>query len=343
MVLLTFKPNQVTKNLVSVLKDRNRDIIMQRYGLFDGTEKRKTLEAIGDKYGITRERVRQIENYSLDAIKKSESFKLCQKCFSEIKDIFMKKGIIVSEQDILDYLSENPAWRNHIHFLLVLGDDFVKLKEDDYFNHRWTIDTDYSENVHNALKKLHSSIKNDDLISKDEITSYLRKHSQDVVGEKIDDNTLYLWLKLSKIVSSNPLGEWGLSSSPSIKPRGIRDLIFLTLRNEGSPLHFTEVSKKIIDYFKKAAHPATVHNELIKDKRFVLVGRGLYALSDWGYRPGVVKDVIRDIIKAQGPLSKDEIIKAVLKERHVKENTIMVNLQNNKLFKRNKEGKYVIV
>jgi DNA-binding winged helix-turn-helix (wHTH) protein len=41
-------------------------------------------------------------------------------------------------------------------------------------------------------------------------------------------------------------------------------------------------------------------------------------------------------------MTKDEIIKKVLKERYVKENTIMVNLQNPKFFKKNKEGKYEI-
>ncbi len=87
---------------------------------------------------------------------------------------------------------------------------------------------------------------------------------------------------------------------------------------------------------------ATTHNELIKDPRFVLVGRGLYALSEWGYMSGVVKDVIRGIIEKNGPMTKEEIISKVLKERYVKENTILVNLQNPKFFKKSKDGKYNI-
>jgi DNA-directed RNA polymerase delta subunit len=120
----------------------------------------------------------------------------------------------------------------------------------------------------------------------------------------------------------------------------MRDYAFLVIRKHGSPIHFKEVAKAITHYFNKKAHVATTHNELIKDKRFILVGRGLYALAEWGYMSGVVKDVIKKIIDKNGPLTKDKIIEKVMKERYVKENTILVNLQNPKFFRRDKEGKY---
>jgi hypothetical protein len=75
----------------------------------------------------------------------------------------------------------------------------------------------------------------------------------------------------------------------------------------------------------------------------VLVGRGLYALSEWGYMSGIVKDVIRKILEKHGPLTKEEIVQKVLNERYVKENTILVNLQNPKHFRKDKEGKYSFV
>ena len=141
------------------------------------------------------------------------------------------------------------------------------------------------------------------------------------------------WLSISKNIAKNPLGEWGKSKSSNIKTKGVRDYAYLILRKHGSPIHFREVAKLISEVFKKKAHVATTHNELIKDPRFVLVGRGLYALAEWGYLSGVVKDVIRKIIEKNGPLTKDKIIEKVLKERYVKENTILVNLQNPKYFK----------
>ena len=123
----------------------------------------------------------------------------------------------------------------------------------------------------------------------------------------------------------------------------MRDYAYLIIRRHGSPIHFREVAKIITDVFKIKAHVATCHNELIKDPRFVLVGRGLYALSEWGYMSGVVKDVIRKIIEKNGPLTKAQIIEKVLKERYVKENTIIINLQNPKYFKKNKDSKYEVI
>ena len=108
-------------------------------------------------------------------------------------------------------------------------------------------------------------------------------------------------------------------------------------------MHFREIVNHINKTFelKRSAHPQTVHNELIKNDRFVLVGRGTYALSDWGYQPGRVSDVLVRVLKDAGkPLTKEEIINAVLKERNVKQNTIMLNLQNRQYFEKMDDGRY---
>lgn len=340
MTTLSFKPNNITKNLLSGLKNRTRDIIIQRYGLGD-MPKRKTLEAIGQQYGITRERIRQIENFALNSIKQNPAFKLSNEAFLELKDIIDNKGRVITERDILDHLTPDPGLKNHIFFLLVLGDDFIKFKEDDEFHHCWTIDKETAEKVHEALRRLHKEISEEDLVSEKEIISIFKNHAEDVMAREIREEIVRSWLNISKIISRNAMGDWGPVSSPSIRPRGVRDLAFLVLRKHGSPLHFSEVAERIAQYFSRSAHSATVHNELIKDVRFVLVGRGLYALGEWGYKTGTVRDIIKDIIKTKGPLTKEEIIRNILKERHVKENTILVNLQNRNYFKRNKEGRYV--
>jgi hypothetical protein len=115
------------------------------------------------------------------------------------------------------------------------------------------------------------------------------------------------------------------------------------VKRHGSPMHFREVAEAIEGLFDRKAHTATTHNELIKDDRFVLVGRGLYALTEWGYSAGVVKDVLRDILEANGPLSREEIIDKVRKERYVKDNTIVVNLQDGNIFRRLSNGQYSLV
>ena len=127
-----------------------------------------------------------------------------------------------------------------------------------------------------------------------------------------------------------------------MKVKGIRDYAYLVVKRHGSPMHFREVSEAIEGLFNRKAHTATCHNELIKDDRFVLVGRGLYALTEWGYSAGVVKDVLRDILEQHGPLTREEIVDKVRKERYVKDNTIVVNLQDTNLFKRLSNGSYMI-
>ncbi len=181
---------------------------------------------------------------------------------------------------------------------------------------------------------------NDDLLPESEMVNKFLEHLEDVSEKYKNQEVVRRWLSLSRAVGKNAIGEWGVSSSPNIKTKGMRDYAFLVIRKHGSPIHFKEVARQISMIFKKKAHVATTHNELIKDPRFVLVGRGLYALAEWGYMSGVVKDVIKKVLEKNGPLVKEEVIDKVLKERYVKENTIMVNLQNQKYFKKDKEGRY---
>lgn len=340
-VNISFKPKQATKQLLSVLPKRASDVITKRYGL--GTEAKKmTLEAIGESYGITRERVRQIENFALATIRKSDLFKEQATMFDELRKIMLSMGGLVPEHDFLTKVSADKSTQNHIHFLLVLGDLFVKHKEDNDFAHRWSVDHDTTEKVHESLRKLYASLADDELIEESKMVEKFLTHLKDVSEEYKNEEILRRWLSLSKKIGKNPMGDWGVATSPNVSARGVRDYAFLVLRKHGSPMHFTEVARAIGEHFDKRAHIATTHNELIKDKRFVLVGRGLYALSEWGYSTGVVRDVISEIIKKSGPLTREEIVEKVMRERYVKPNTILVNLQNPKYFKKNKEGKYSV-
>jgi hypothetical protein len=301
------------------------------------------LEAIGKKYGITRERVRQIENYAVNHIRKAPTYEKEALVFEELKNTISRMGGVISEDDLLDTLAKDTVTKKHLHFLLVVGDDFNKVKEDIEFKHRWHIDGSLAEKIHEALRKLYIGLGDDEIIPESEIVASFLEHLKEISDEYKQDEILTRWLSISRNISKNPLGEWGKTKSSNIKTKGVRDYAYLILRKHGSPIHFREVAKLISDVFKKKAHVATTHNELIKDPRFVLVGRGLYALKEWGYSTGVVRDVIREILKKNGPLSKEDILEKVMKERYVKANTVIVNLQNPKYFKKNKQGLYTSV
>ncbi len=340
--MITFKPKQVTKKLLSVLPDRARDVLEKRYGLGPASET-FTLESIGQTYGITRERVRQIENYGIQSIQKSDTYNEFQKIFDELQTALHALGGVINEQDLLDELAKDVSLRNHIYFLLVIGDPFKRIKEDNSFAHRWYVEKKISDTVEKALKNIFGSLEEDDLVSEDEILARLKKELGELEERYRDEKILRRWLSISKQIDKNPLGEWGHATSPNVRAKGIRDYAYLAVKRHGSPMHFKEVAEAIKSLFSKKAHVATTHNELIKDKRFVLVGRGLYALSEWGYSAGVVKDVLRDILNTHGPLTREEIIDKVRKERYVKDNTIIVNLQDNAIFKKLPDGNYMLV
>lgn len=342
MATVQFKPKQTTKKLLASLPDRAREVLVKRYGLGKDPEK-MTLDAIGKLYGITRERVRQIENYALSNIRKSDAYKSEKAAFAELEDSLHSLGGIVVEEDFLGHLAKDKSLQNHIHFILVIGDGFKKKKEDDEFKHRWHVNEDLAKQVEDSLRKLYGNLSDDDLLPESEIVDKFLNHLESVSEKYKNQEIVKRWLSLSKSLGKNAIGEWGSTNSSNIKTKGMRDYAFLVIRKHGSPIHFKEVAKQITQVFKKKAHIATTHNELIKDKRFVLVGRGLYALREWGYMSGVVKDVIRSILEKNGPLTKDEIVEKVMKERYVKENTIMVNLQNQKYFRKTKDGKYDLV
>lgn len=338
-ITLTFKPKEITKRLLSSLTKRSQDVLVSRYGL-GAKASRLTLDAIGKKYDITRERVRQIENHSLATIRKSKSYKDAEPAFAELKEAIVKLGGVVSEKDLLKHLSEDLNNQNHFHFLLVIGEEFKREKEDEEFRHRWHVDAELSDKVKATLRKMYAKLSDDELVFEGDLISSFLEEVKDLNEKYKNEEVIKRWLSISHKIGKNPLGEWGRSSSSNVNAKGMRDFAFLVIRKHGSPIHFKDVAKAITQYFDKKAHVATTHNELIKDSRFVLVGRGLYALSEWGYMSGVVKDVIRKILEKEGPLSKEKIIEKALKERYVKENTIIVNLQNPKYFKKDAANKY---
>lgn len=338
--MLTFKPYQVTTKFLKVVNGRTRDVLEKRYGLGADTETH-TLESIGRTYGITRERVRQIENHGMQTIQKSSLYNELTHVFDELHRILDEQGVIVDEAMLLEKVAPKQAHRNHVFFLLSLGHSFTRVKEDQSFKNRWHIDHSVASAIEKGLQKIHGSLEADELIAETDILMRLKAEIEQLGVKYHTPERLFNFLQISKKVGRNQLGDWGNAESSNIRTKGVRDYAYLVVKRHGSPMHFREVSEAIVDVFNRTAHVATTHNELIKDKRFVLVGRGLYALTEWGYTQGVVKDVIQAILREHGELSREEIIDLVRKERYVKDNTIMVNLQDGALFKRTASGTYV--
>ncbi len=319
---------KVCNDLIKGLDQRTADIIERRFGLKNGG--RETLEAIGSTYNITRERVRQIEAEGFSRIKP----KIDKEIFNTFEKALANFGGLKREQDLLKVLG-NDKFQNHVFFLLVNADNIERIPEDESFYSFWTIN---SNAINEAKKVIKSTIER---FKKEKKTFSLNELLN---KQKLNKDVFVSYIGISKEIEKNPEDKFGLANWLEINPKGIKDKAYLVLRKEEAPLHFTEVASQIEKLpfpGHDKIHTATVHNELIKDVRFVLVGRGLYALKEWGYQSGVVKDIIINTLKdSKKPLSKDEILKKVLAQRFVKENTILLNLQNRNYFFRDNKGKY---
>lgn len=185
----------------------------------------------------------------------------------------------------------------------------------------------------------------------DEIVAVIKKNKKPMTIDELDAALDYehpdhikAVASISKLLASLN-GLWGLAKWPTVNPRNIRDKIFVVLEAKKEPMHFSDIAEAISksDFRRKNVTIQAIHNELIKDSRFVLIGRGIYALSSWGYRKGTVADIITDILKEAGePLTREEIVKRVLHARKVKETTVLLNLQNKQLFDKVDKDSYTL-
>ncbi|MEK7203699.1 MAG: sigma factor-like helix-turn-helix DNA-binding protein [Patescibacteria group bacterium] len=340
--------NNFTNSISEVLKflnSRSQDIVSRRFGLKTGNI--ETLESIGKKYKITRERVRQIEEAALRELRKNfETFNLKDQV-SKIKTILSSYGNTAREDFLFHEFSGTQGYNKvnaALAFLMTISNNFEYHPEDEAHFSTWTVkDPFYFERAKETAEKLIQNFKKQNsVISESELVPFFNKASQ----ENITDRKIILsYLNLSKLIGKNSFDQWGLTHWPEIRPKGIKDKAYLVLKMATKPIHFREIATLINGhrFDSKKANFQTVHNELIKDKRFVLVGRGLYALSEWGFEAGTVKDVLINLLKKHGPMAREKIIAKTSEVRFVKPNTILLNLQDKKLFKKDEKGFYGLV
>lgn len=319
-------------DILSVIEqEREREIITRRFGLFD---RRETLEQIGELLGITRERVRQLEKAILIRLKiAAEDNKIPAIHDIErsiIRDL-SENGRVARVQDITERLmgdKDSIRHRAHIAFVAELSPKLIVINENDNYHHAIGIKESGDE------KKVKAQI--------DEIVKTIKKHGQPLQVEELhaqlsheNPNQVRALASVSKLLA-HLKDNWGLTKWPTVNPKNIRDKIYVILAENEKPMHFSAIAKAIKDseFKRKDVTTQAIHNELIKDKRFVLIGRGIYALDNWGFSKGTVADIIADALKKAGePLHRDEIVRRVLKSRQVKETTILLNLQSKPQFK----------
>ncbi len=307
---------------------RTNDIVKARFGL--SGSKPKTLEEIGKTYGITRERVRQILAGAFATVKQRRDDPVFVALSEKIESVIRDRSGIISVDELFSTLSpDSKTEAGAVSFFLECVKNVKEERETSdrirsyavapFSFEEWDVVQDIALDVAQSAGHAQSE---DDLFAK------AKKK-----GLTVDRKTFFGYLAVSSRIRRNPFGQWGLADSSEITPRGTREKAYLVLKMNGSPIHFKEIARRIdesgLQKRGRATHPQTVHNELIKDSNFVLVGRGLYALSEWGFEKGTVREVIDSVLRANGkPMSREEIIAAVLRVRTVKRSTIVINLNS---------------
>jgi hypothetical protein len=241
----------------------------------------------------------------------------------------------------------------------IFSDNINRVYQDKEFNNLWKLgasDADFLKSVITEMVKQIETqgepIKLEELMSKFKSSEFYLANKDRIMSmttmlEATDediDKILESYLRASRKIKQDIFDNWGLISWGIVRPKKINDKIYLTLKKSARPMHFTEIAEEINkNHFDgKIAYAPTVHNELILDGKYVLVGRGIYALSEWGYKPGNVADVIEEILLADGLLTKDQIIEKVLEKRNVKKSTVYLSLMNHAKIKKNDKGKYYL-
>lgn len=334
----------LTQALLATLDSRSRDIVTRRYGISAGT--RETLESIGREYGITRERVRQIQSQARRALRAhEEDLAPVARIF---EDIFHAHGGILAELHVVQLVNERFGQAHPgtiTSFYLDVLPPYQYISRDSHFLPHWRQPAFVPAHVPAVVEAAESVLATQNHpIAEEKLLITLMAQLHEAM-HTVPESHIRAQLTASKRIEKTPFGEWGLTSWSETNPRGVGDKAYAVMRRHGKPEHFTVITKLINDarFDHKKANPQTVHNELIKDSRFVLVGRGLYGLAEWGYIPGTVADVIASLLTSAGkPLTRDEVIDKVMEQRQVKKNTILLGLQNQDRFARVADDRYTL-
>ncbi len=334
----------LTEALLATLDTRSRDVVNRRYGI--ESENPETLESIGQEYGITRERVRQIEAQARRALREKEE--ALQPVAEVFGTIFSTHGGILAPHHAVQLVNEHvgQSYPSTITaFYLDVLPPFQYVSRDPHFAPHWRQEELVSPHVVITVEAAESILTTHaHPITEEQLLSAVAASLQEA-GHPASPAHIRAQLMASKKIATTTFGEWGLREWAETSPRGVGDKAYAVMRRHGKPEHFTKITELInqANFDHKKANPQTVHNELIKDQRFVLVGRGLYGLAEWGYIPGTVADVIASLLEKAGkPLTRDEVIERVMEQRHVKKNTILLGLQNHNRFAKTTSDRYTL-
>ncbi len=329
---------QSFSEILDSLSQKEKNIIERRVWLFS---ERETLQNIGSSFSpaITRERVRQIEESGIKKIGRIVKATLLTKIQETSNKFLELHWWIISKDKLNNILIKELSLEKNVNpwilEVIIQSDYDIKKSKQKlgckiYFNlpnvNKSSIDLVHKE----ALKILK---KKKDVMDKTSLYEIIAENLKD--KEKLTISFIDSVLDLFEDIVFWEENLIGLTKWKILNPKTLKDKAIYIMKKEKVPMHFVDISNKITDMLGEAVKVNTIHNELIRNTEFILIGRWIYALKEWGFTPGTVLDVIVNILeKKWEPMSTEDITKEVLKTRNVKQTTIYMNLQNKKIIER---------
>lgn len=339
-MVATLNTKQIQDSFTSILgglTDKEQSVISRRIGL--GSEK-ETLQSIGNTWDITRERVRQIEDVGIKKIGRivrSSGLVYIQETAEKLLAVsggLMIKNKLISA--LIEELRIENTLNEGILEVIVQSDFNIQKSKPQIGTNTYFYTPEIQKKLIGAIHKEAMSLlkKKGDIMETATLYEMIKSNLAATYG-KIEICLIDAVLDIFDELVKGEEKYIGLTKWKILNPSTLKDKAIYVFKKEKNPIHFVELANKISDYFGEPVKVATIHNELIRNNEFVLIGRGIYVLKEWGYKPGTVLDVIMDIFaKAKSPLSTEEIIAKVLKTRKVKTSTIYMNLQNKQQIER---------
>lgn len=269
--------DKLVEKALKGLDARSAKIISGRYGLSGGSS--KTLAELGLSYGLTRERVRQIEANAIASLIKALKEDAELEYLAGFIDGYLEGMGDVRRHDLLtpDLYSlfgasgSTKRFANELRLLADIMESPQLVEGDDEWHDAWH----RNEKSYKMAKKIAEAMLQN---NSGDFNSFLHDTADKYnLGEFVVIN----YLSLSKHFKIGPYGDLGPDHWVSVDPRTVKDKSYLVLMKAKEPLHFKEVASRVNTLSDKKVHHQTVHNELIKDPRFVLVRRGTYGLKDY--------------------------------------------------------------
>jgi hypothetical protein len=334
---------QFVDDMLAGLPERQRNVLADRYGLWDGIA--ETLQDIGDKLGLTRERIRQIEAKALKRIHRLYAHGkirtyVCNSIRLHFSSNQPKTYGVFTQDEAIAALANGCSSEEAglaVEFLQDIVGTQASLFASDLIEPEvgvYCVDETTARSYLEMLRLIEASLESRE---KPLTEGLLLKDITSRAGDSLTADQLTLArrvLNVSSRVSRLRNGTIALSQWTEFHIHNAASLTEAALRLLGTPTHFREIAAKVSSVFGEgqALNESTIHQALLTNRKaFVWVKNGTYGLTAWGLKkPPFIKDRLVELLSATGyPLPFWHLEQKVLEVCNCKQESVRMTLDLN--------------